>query len=39
MKFLVDECTGTTVATWLASQGYEVFRFLIVGEVQQMMNY
>ncbi len=25
MKFLVDECTGTSVAVWFASQGYEVF--------------
>jgi predicted nuclease of predicted toxin-antitoxin system len=25
MRFLVDECTGPSVATWLQSQGYEVF--------------
>lgn len=25
MRFLVDECTGTTVATWLREQGHEVF--------------
>jgi predicted nuclease of predicted toxin-antitoxin system len=25
MKFLIDECTGTTVANWFVSQGYEVF--------------
>jgi len=25
MRFLVDECTGPNVATWLREQGYEVF--------------
>lgn len=25
MRFLVDECTGSTVAKWLRNQGYEVF--------------
>ena len=25
MRFLVDECTGSTVASWLRSEGYEVF--------------
>ena len=25
MRFLVDECTGPTVATWLLSNGHEVF--------------
>ena len=25
MRFLVDECTGPTVARWLRSLGYEVF--------------
>ncbi len=25
MRFLVDECTGTSVAFWLRSQGHEVF--------------
>lgn len=25
MRFLVDECTGSTVATWLELQGHEVF--------------
>lgn len=25
MRFLVDECTGSAVAAWLRSQGYEVF--------------
>jgi predicted nuclease of predicted toxin-antitoxin system len=25
MRFLVDECTGSTVARWLCDQGYEVF--------------
>lgn len=25
MRFLVDECTGPTVATWLRSEQYEVF--------------
>ncbi len=25
MRFLVDECTGPTVAAWLRKQGYEVF--------------
>ncbi len=25
MKFLVDECTGPAVATWLRKEGYEVF--------------
>lgn len=25
MKFLVDECTGPSVATWLQDNGYEVF--------------
>jgi predicted nuclease of predicted toxin-antitoxin system len=25
MRFLVDECTGPTVATWLREQGYEVY--------------
>jgi predicted nuclease of predicted toxin-antitoxin system len=25
MRFLVDECTGTSVANWLKNQGYEVF--------------
>ena len=25
MRFLVDECTGSTVARWLRDQGYEVF--------------
>lgn len=25
MRFLVDECTGPTVAQWLRNQGYEVF--------------
>ncbi|MEL7072248.1 MAG: DUF5615 family PIN-like protein [Cyanobacteria bacterium J06581_3] len=25
MKFLVDECTGSAVARWLSSQGYEVY--------------
>ena len=25
MRFLVDECTGPTVATWLRKKGFEVF--------------
>lgn len=25
MRFLVDECTGTSVAIWLKSQNHEVF--------------
>ena len=25
MRFLVDECTGTRVASWLRKEGYEVF--------------
>jgi predicted nuclease of predicted toxin-antitoxin system len=25
MQFLVDECTGPTVAAWLREQGYEIF--------------
>ncbi len=25
MRFLVDECTGPTVAEWLRNEGYEVF--------------
>jgi len=25
MRFLVDECTGSTVARWLRDRGYEVF--------------
>jgi predicted nuclease of predicted toxin-antitoxin system len=25
MKFLVDECTGPTVARWLKQQGHDVF--------------
>ena len=25
MRFLVDECTGPTVAQWLQQQGHEVF--------------
>lgn len=25
MKFLVDECTGTSVAEWLRAENYEVF--------------
>jgi predicted nuclease of predicted toxin-antitoxin system len=25
VRFLVDECTGPTVARWLRGQGYEVF--------------
>lgn len=25
MKFLVDECTGPTVARWLRQQGHDVF--------------
>ena len=25
MRFLVDECTGPKVATWLRTQGHEVF--------------
>ena len=25
MRFLVDECTGPAVATWLREQGYNVF--------------
>ena len=25
MRFLVDECTGSLVATWLAENGHEVF--------------
>ncbi|MCS7031900.1 MAG: DUF5615 family PIN-like protein [Gloeomargarita sp. SKYG116] len=25
MRFLVDECTGPSVARWLRQQGYEVF--------------
>ena len=25
MRFLVDECTGPTVARWLRNQGHEVF--------------
>ncbi|MDO9302797.1 MAG: DUF5615 family PIN-like protein [Anaerolineales bacterium] len=25
MRFLVDECTGPTVAEWLKAQGHEVF--------------
>ena len=25
MRFLVDECTGPTVASWLRDNGYEVF--------------
>ena len=25
MRFLVDECTGSRVATWLAENGHEVF--------------
>src|SRR5690348_6389987 len=25
MRFLVDECTGPSVATWLRAQGHDVF--------------
>ena len=25
MRFIVDECTGPTVAAWLVTQGHEVF--------------
>jgi len=25
MRFLVDECTGPAVASWLHGKGYEVF--------------
>ena len=25
MRFLVDECTGPAVASWLRDNGYEVF--------------
>ena len=25
MRFLVDECTGPAVATWLRTQNHEVF--------------
>ena len=25
MQFLVDECTGPSVARWLREQGFEVF--------------
>jgi predicted nuclease of predicted toxin-antitoxin system len=25
MRFIVDECTGTSVAKWLREQGHEVF--------------
>ena len=25
MRFLVDECTGPSVAKWLREEGYEVF--------------
>ena len=25
MRFLVDECTGPAVASWLHDNGYEVF--------------
>jgi hypothetical protein len=25
MRFLVDECTGPSVARWLREQGYDVF--------------
>ncbi len=25
MRFLADECTGPAVASWLRSEGYEVF--------------
>jgi predicted nuclease of predicted toxin-antitoxin system len=25
MKFLVDECTGPSVASWLRDNGHEVF--------------
>ncbi len=25
MKFLIDECTGSSVAKWLRKEGYEVF--------------
>lgn len=25
MRFIVDECTGPTVATWLSKQGHDVF--------------
>ena len=25
LKFLVDECTGPSVARWLREQGHEVF--------------
>lgn len=27
MKFLVDECTGPSVAAWLRDDGHEVFSF------------
>ncbi len=25
MRFIVDECSGPTVAEWLSSQGHEIF--------------
>jgi predicted nuclease of predicted toxin-antitoxin system len=25
MRFLVDECTGPSMANWLKTQGYDVF--------------
>jgi predicted nuclease of predicted toxin-antitoxin system len=25
MRFIIDECTGPSVALWLKKQGYEVF--------------
>ncbi len=25
MRFIIDECTGSSVANWLKNQGYEVF--------------
>ena len=25
MRFLIDECTGSSVAQWLSEQGYDVF--------------
>jgi predicted nuclease of predicted toxin-antitoxin system len=29
MRFLVDDCAGPTVATWLRSNGHEVFSVFV----------
>jgi predicted nuclease of predicted toxin-antitoxin system len=36
MHFLVDECTGSTVARWLRDQGYEAFS--VYAEVRSIID-